>query len=85
MWHKLLMGVAHGYLGAQARQRPPLPLADLDLNKVQRVLLISATGLGDTLFSTPAIRALKENFPAWSLEVLGHQHLRGAAAAQPIH
>jgi ADP-heptose:LPS heptosyltransferase len=37
------------------------------------VLLISSTALGDTLFSTPAIRALKERYPAWELEVLVHR------------
>jgi ADP-heptose:LPS heptosyltransferase len=35
--------------------------------------LISHTALGDTLFSTPAIRALKERYPAWELEVLAHR------------
>jgi ADP-heptose:LPS heptosyltransferase len=55
------------------RRRPPRPLTELDPAKVRRVLVISATALGDTLFSTPAIRALKERFPAWELEVLGHR------------
>ncbi len=35
--------------------------------------MISNTALGDTLFSTPAIRALKERYPAWELEVLAHR------------
>ncbi len=71
--HKLLMKLAHTYLARRVRQRPPRPLADLDLGAVRRVLLISNTALGDTLFSTPAIRALKERFPAWELEVLAHR------------
>jgi ADP-heptose:LPS heptosyltransferase len=37
---------------------------------VQRVLLINSTALGDLLFSTPAIRALKETFPDWRLDLL---------------
>jgi ADP-heptose:LPS heptosyltransferase len=73
MWHKLLKTLARHYLRRQVRIHPPLPLAGLDLDKVRRVLLISSTALGDTLFSTPAIRALKERFPAWSLEVLVHR------------
>jgi ADP-heptose:LPS heptosyltransferase len=73
MWHKILLALSRYYLGLQVRRRPPRPLSDLDPQKVQRVLLISATALGDTLFSTPAIRALKERYPAWSLEVLGHR------------
>ena len=45
-------------------QRPPArPLSHLDPAQVRRVLLISNTALGDTLFSTPAIRALKERSP----------------------
>jgi ADP-heptose:LPS heptosyltransferase len=71
--HKVLMQLAHAYLARRVRQRPPRPLADLDLGGVRRVLLISNTALGDTLFSTPAIRALKERFPAWELEVLAHR------------
>jgi len=71
--HKVFMKLAHTYLARRVRQRPPRPLADLDLGAVRRVLLISNTALGDTLFSTPAIRALKERFPAWELEVLAHR------------
>jgi ADP-heptose:LPS heptosyltransferase len=71
--HKVLMKLARLYLARQVRRRPPRPLADLDLAKVRRVLLISNTALGDTLFSTPALRALKERFPAWELEVLAHR------------
>jgi ADP-heptose:LPS heptosyltransferase len=73
MWHKLLLTLSRRYLRRQMRRRPPLPLTGLDPAKVRRVLLISATALGDTLFSTPAIRALKETYPAWTLEVLGHR------------
>ena len=71
--HKFLMKMARLYLARRVRRRPPRPLADLDLGGVRRVLLISATALGDTLFSTPAIRALKDRYPAWELEVLAHR------------
>jgi hypothetical protein len=67
------MKLARLYLTRRVRQQPPRPLTDLDLGQVRRVLLISATALGDTLFSTPAIRALKQRFPAWELEVLAHR------------
>ena len=46
-------------------------------------MLISATALGDTLFSTPAIRALKERFPAWELEVLAHRVFGALLAHNP--
>ena len=71
--HKLFMKLARTYLARRVGPRPPRLLADLDLGAVRRVLLISNTALGDTLFSTPAIRALKERFPAWEMEVLAHR------------
>jgi ADP-heptose:LPS heptosyltransferase len=71
--HKVLMQLARLYLTRRVRQRPPRPLTDLDTGQVRRVLLISNTALGDTLFSTPAIRALKERYPDWELEVLAHR------------
>src|SRR5208283_5039967 len=73
MWHKILLTLSRQYLRRRLARRPPRPLTDLQPEEVRRVLLISATALGDTLFSTPAIRALKERFPAWELEILGHR------------
>ncbi len=67
------MGWAQRYLRHKAFWHQSLALSWLEPDNIKRVLLISATGLGDTLFSTPAIRALKENFPSWELEVLGHR------------
>ena len=81
--HKLFMKLAHTYLARRVRRRPARPLTDLDLGGVRRVLLISATALGDTLFSTPAIRALKEKFPAWELEVLAHRVFGALLAHNP--
>jgi ADP-heptose:LPS heptosyltransferase len=81
--HKVFMKLAQTYLNRQVRRRPRRPLADLDLGQVRRVLLISATALGDTLFSTPAIRALKEKFPAWELEVLAHRVFGALLAHNP--
>jgi len=81
--HKFLMKMARLYLTRRVRRRPPRPLGDLDLGQVRRVLLISNTALGDTLFSTPAIRALKERFPAWELEVLAHRVFGAILAHNP--
>jgi ADP-heptose:LPS heptosyltransferase len=83
MWHKILLSVAQMYLRRQVRRRLPRRLADLDPAQVRRVLLISATALGDTLFSTPAIRALKERYPDWQLEVLGHRVFSSILAQNP--
>jgi ADP-heptose:LPS heptosyltransferase len=81
--HKILMKLARLYLARRVRRRPPRPLAALDLQKVRRVLLISNTALGDTLFSTPALRALKEKFPTWELEVLAHRVFGALLAPNP--
>jgi ADP-heptose:LPS heptosyltransferase len=83
MWHKILTALARAYLRRRVRRRPPAPLDRLDLQQVRRVLLISATALGDTLFSTPAIRALKERFPAWELEALAHRVFGALLAHNP--
>ena len=81
--HKVFMKLTRLYLARRVRRRPPRPLTDLDLGGVRRVLLISATALGDTLFSTPAIRALKERYPAWELEVLAHRVFGALLAHNP--
>ncbi|MEJ2671696.1 MAG: glycosyltransferase family 9 protein [Deltaproteobacteria bacterium] len=73
MWHKLLIVISRLYLERQVRRQPPRPLSALTKDQVRRVLVISNTALGDTLFSTPALRALKERYPAWELEVLAHR------------
>jgi ADP-heptose:LPS heptosyltransferase len=83
MWHKLLIGISRRYLERQVRHHPPAPLSALAPAKVRRVLLISNTALGDTLFSTPAIRALKERYPAWELEVLAHRVFGNLLAHNP--
>ena len=81
--HKFLLKLARLYLSRRVRRQPPRHLSDLDLGQVRRVLLISATALGDTLFSTPAIRALKARFPAWELEVLAHRVFGALLAHNP--
>ena len=70
MGHKLLRWWTYRHLRRQVKKRPPKPLTELDPQAVKRVLLINSTALGDILFSTPAIRALKENFPDWRLDLL---------------
>jgi len=62
------MDVLEGFLVGMFRvlkacDRRRTDLAALDPARVQRILAISSTGIGDTLFSTPAIRALREAYP----------------------
>jgi len=75
---------ARGYLRRQVRKRPPLPLDAFDPRQVQRVLLINSTALGDLLFSTPAIRALKETYPEWRLDLLVNPSYASLAAHNPF-
>ncbi len=72
MWHRFLSWLAKRYLGRQVQKRPPAPLSQLNPAALERVLVLNATGLGDLLFSTPALRALKETYPWWQVDVLAH-------------
>ena len=65
------------------RHRPRRPLSELKVDTVKRVLLINSTALGDLLFSTPAIRGLKERFPAWELDILVHPGLKALVQHDP--
>ena len=76
MWHKLLVSLTKHFIRRQMRHRPRCPLSELKVDTVKRVLLINSTALGDLLFSTPAIRGLKERFPAWELDILVHPGLK---------
>ncbi len=42
----------------------PLPLKYFNPQAVKRILVVSCTALGDTLLSTPAIKAVRKLFPA---------------------
>lgn len=83
MGHKLLMRWAREYLRRQVKKRPPLPLEEFDPQGPRRVLLINSTALGDLLFSTPAIRALKETFPLWRLDLVVNPAYAALVAHNP--
>jgi len=74
---------AREYLRRQVQKRPPLPLERFDPQGAQRALLINSTALGDLLFSTPAIRALKETYPDWHLDLLVNPAYAALAAHNP--
>ncbi len=61
---------------AQRRGGRPLPLAQLRPADIGRILVISSTAIGDTLFSTPAIHALRRKFP--EARLIGLLHRRTA-------
>ena len=83
MWHKLLIILTQQFIRRQMRHRPRRPLSELKVDTVKRVLLINSTALGDLLFSTPAIRGLKERFPAWELDILVHPGLKALVQHDP--
>ena len=64
------MFLTRHYIRRQMRRQPRRPLKELRVETVNRVLLINSTALGDLVFSTPAIRGLKERFPHWELDIL---------------
>lgn len=45
----------------------------LNLQKEKRFLILSTTGLGDTLWATPAIRALRQCFPTSYISIITSQ------------
>jgi ADP-heptose:LPS heptosyltransferase len=61
---------------AQRRSGRPLPLAQLVHGDVKRILVISCTAIGDTLFATPAIHALRQKYP--EAHLIGLLHPRTA-------
>lgn len=60
------------FLKGRVRKRPLLPLDLSAVEGIHRILLMTTTAIGDTMFSTPAIRAVKETFPDKEVHVLCH-------------
>ena len=53
-----------------AAGRRPRPLAEFDPTRVRSILAVSSTAIGDTLFATPAWRALRQRYP--TARIVGH-------------
>lgn len=61
---KPLEGLLYIWMKAlSAAERRPLPLSALRTEEVRNILAVSSTALGDTLLSTPALRAVRKGFP----------------------
>jgi lipopolysaccharide heptosyltransferase II len=54
-----------------------------DKNRVHRILLVSTTAIGDTLLSTPAIRAVRKAFPQAFVAVLSHEERKEILEVNP--
>lgn len=72
MWNLLIEKTLQAILKRQVRRRPPRPFNLSAMDRVNRILLMTTTAIGDTLFSTPAIRAVKETYPQKTVHVLCH-------------
>ncbi len=63
----ILAAVMRRRMAAGRRTRP---LAEFDPTRVERILAVSSTAIGDTLFATPAWRALRQRYP--TARIVGH-------------
>lgn len=59
-------------------ERPPL-----DQAAIRRILVVATTALGDAVMSTPAIRALRQAYPAAQMEALVSRRARPALEGLP--
>ena len=74
MWNRLRDQVLLKIMRWQEKKRAPKPDAPtpIEMEQVNRILLMTTTAIGDTLFSTPAIRAVKETYRNKEVHVLCH-------------
>jgi lipopolysaccharide heptosyltransferase II len=72
MWNRFLEKVIQIVLKGQTPKRILIPFEPSAIQDVHRILLMTTTAIGDTLFSTPAIRAVKETYPNKEVHVLCH-------------
>lgn len=60
----------------RALDRRPRPASELGTPAIRRILAISCTALGDTLLSTPGLRALHHTYPQAHITLLVHPSLQ---------
>lgn len=65
--HSIFYFVVEGLLALwQGKRRT----ADLEINKIKKILLIRLDHIGDLLMTTPAIRALRNHFPNAKIDIM---------------
>jgi ADP-heptose:LPS heptosyltransferase len=72
MWNRFVTRILLKALKRGVGKRRPEPFHPAVMERVKRILLITTTAIGDTMFSTPAIRAVKETYPGKEVHVLCH-------------
>ena len=60
--------------GIKAFDRRDTDLKYFDPDKVKSILVVSSTAIGDTLLSTPAIRAIRERYP--DTKIVAHFNIK---------
>jgi ADP-heptose:LPS heptosyltransferase len=72
-WNRAVLAATKGLFKAWSLARPPRPLSQG--RPWRRIVLYQNTALGDALFATPAIRAVRRSFPEAHLALLcRHRH-----------
>ena len=67
----------------RALDRRPRPAGELGTPAIRRILAISCTALGDTLLSTPGLRALRQTYLQAHITLLVHPSLQALFAGLP--
>jgi ADP-heptose:LPS heptosyltransferase len=83
MAYKMKLRFAELFLRWRQQRWPMRPWSAWRPDLVRRVLLINSTALGDLLFSTPAMRGLRERYPDWQVEVVVQPRLLPLISALP--
>ena len=82
IWQRLVLkGLRAGCRAAVSIR--PLPAIDGKPPAPRSVVLFSTAGIGDTLSDTPAIRALRESFPACRITAVVHRGRRAVLDGNP--
>ena len=73
MYNRLVVAVFRLIFHIMHRYRNRSPRIAPEADEVKNVLLVSTTGLGDTIMSTPAFRAARKHWPGARIHALLHR------------
>jgi ADP-heptose:LPS heptosyltransferase len=81
-WQRVVLAALQGLCRAAWRLRP-LPAVAGRPPVPRSLVVFSTAGIGDTLSDTPAIRALRESFPACRITAVVHRRRRAVLEGNP--